>query len=150
MHRFTNLNEKSLYVSYLISLRIAKAGKPLTIGRTLVFPATKDTVKVFFGEKSEKGIESIHMTNSSVTRRKDEMSPWVENRFIESPFFLQLDGSTDLQVCSNYLFLYVKYGTPNLMKICCCVNQSVEVPAKKFLILFIVISEQKVLIGINV
>ena len=34
LHRFTNLNEKSLYVSYLISLRIAKAGKPLTIGET--------------------------------------------------------------------------------------------------------------------
>ena len=74
MHRVTNLNEKSLYVSYLISLRIAKAGKPLTIGETLVFPAIKDTVKVFFSDKSEKEIESIPRSNSTVTRRIDEMS----------------------------------------------------------------------------
>ena len=65
-------------------------------------------------------------------------------------FSLQLDESTDVQVCANYLFLYVIYGAPNLMKICCCVNQSVEVPAKKFSILLILISEQNVLIGINV
>ena len=108
LHRFTNLNEKSLHVSYLISLRIAKAGKPLTIGETSVFPAIKDTVKVFFGDKSEKGIESIPICNSSVTRRKDEMSQWVENRVIESPFFsLQLDGS-DVQGLFQ-LLVFVRY-----------------------------------------
>ena len=78
-------------MSYLISLRIAKAGKPPTIGETLVFPATKNTVKVFFGDKSEKEIKSIPISNSTVTRRIDEMSQWVENRVIErvieSPFF---------------------------------------------------------------
>ena len=74
MHHYTNLNEKSLYVSYLISLRIAKAGKPHTIGETLVFPAIKDTVKVFFGDKSEKEVEAIPTSNSTVTRKIDEMS----------------------------------------------------------------------------
>ena len=71
---YTNLNEKSLYASYLISLRIVKAGKPHTIGETLVFPAITDTVKVFFGGKSKKKIESIPISNSTVTQRIDEMS----------------------------------------------------------------------------
>ena len=109
LHRFTNLNKKSFLVSYLISLRIAKAGNPLTIKETLVFPAIKDTVKVFFGDKSEKEIESIPMSNSSVTRRKDEMSQWEDNRVIESPFFsLQLGGSTDVEdLCQ--LLDFVRY-----------------------------------------
>ena len=78
---------KNFCMSYLISLRIAKAGNPHTIGETLVFPAIKDTVKVFFGDKSEKEIESISISNNAVTRRIDEMSQWVENRVIESFFF---------------------------------------------------------------
>ena len=87
LHRYTNVNEKSLYVSYLIRLRTAKAGKPLTIGEISVLPAIKDTVKVFCSDKSEKEIKSIPMSYNTVTRRIDEMFQWVENRVIESPLF---------------------------------------------------------------
>ena len=34
---YIKVNEKSLYASYLINLRIAKAGSPHTIGEMLVF-----------------------------------------------------------------------------------------------------------------
>ena len=67
---------------------MAKAGKPHTIGETLVFPAIKDTVKVFFGDKSQKEIKSIPISNNTVTCRIDKMFQWVENRVIESPLFL--------------------------------------------------------------
>ena len=91
MQRYTNVNEKSLFVSYLIGLRIAKAGKPHTVGKTLVLPAIKDAVKVFFGDKSEKEIGSVTISNNPVTRRIDEMAQWLENRviqrIIEGPFF---------------------------------------------------------------
>ena len=136
LQRYTNVNEKSLYVSYLIGLRIAKAGKPHTIGETLVLLAIKDTVTVFFGDEGEKEIESIPISNDTVTRRIDEMYQWIENRVtervIESPFFsLQLDESTDVEgLCQLLVFMRYIYGTPNLIEICCCVNQSV--PAKKF------------------
>ena len=83
LQRYTNINEKSLYVSFLISLSIAKAGKPHIIGETLVLPAIKDTVQDFFGDKSEKEIESIPISINMVTRRIDEVSQWVENRVIE-------------------------------------------------------------------
>ena len=155
--QYTKVNEKSLYSSYLIILRISKAGSPHTIGETLVFPAIKDTVKVFFDDKSEKEIEKIPVSNNTVTRRIDEMSQCIENQLIqrvhENTFFsLQLDESTDVQgLCQlQYLYLCVIYGTLNLMKICCSVNQSVEVPVMKFLRLLILMPKQKVLIGINV
>jgi hypothetical protein len=40
---FTKINEKAMHASYLISLRIAQAGKPHTIGESLVLPAIKKT-----------------------------------------------------------------------------------------------------------
>jgi hypothetical protein len=80
MKRFVKINHKS----YLISLRIAKTCKPHTIGETLILPSIKDTVKVFFGDKSDQQIENIPMSNNTVTRMIDEMSLWVENRLIES------------------------------------------------------------------
>ena len=113
LQRYTSVNEKALYASYLISLRIAKTGKPHTLGETLVLPAIKDTVEVFFGDKSKKEIEAIPISNDTVTRRIDEMSQWVENqvieRVIESPFFsLQLDESTDVEgLCQ--LLVFVRY-----------------------------------------
>ena len=67
---YTNVDEKSLYVSYLISLRIAKAGKPHTIEKTSVLPAIKDTVEVLFGDKIEKEIELIPIPNNTVTLMK--------------------------------------------------------------------------------
>ena len=151
LHGYTNLNEKSLFASYLISLRIAKAGKPHAVGETLVFPAIKDTIKVFFNDKSEKEIESIPISNSTVTRRIDEISQWVENRVIESPFFsLQLDESTDVEgLCQLLVFVrYTCNSEPH--EVYCYVNQSVKVLAKKFLILLTLLSEQEVLIVINV
>ena len=59
LQHYTNINKKSLYISYLISLRIAKAGKPHMIGETLVLPAIKDTVKIFFGDKNEKKLNQF-------------------------------------------------------------------------------------------
>ncbi|CAI9734084.1 Hypothetical predicted protein [Octopus vulgaris] len=113
MQHYTKVNEKSLYVSYLVSLRIAKTGEPHTIGETLVLPVIKDTVKVFFGDESEQEIESIPISTNTVTRRIDEMSQWVENQVIERIrgsllFSLQLDESTDVQgLCQ--LRVFVRY-----------------------------------------
>ena len=100
-------------MSYLISLKIAKADKPHTTGEILVLPAIKDTVKVFFGDKSKKEIKSVPISNNTITSRIDEMSQWVENRVIErvveSPFFSsQLDESTDVQGLYQ-LLVFVRY-----------------------------------------
>ncbi|XP_013793834.1 zinc finger BED domain-containing protein 5-like, partial [Limulus polyphemus] len=127
MQRYTKVNEKSLYVSYLISLRIAKAGLPHTVGETLVLPAIKDTVKVFFGDKSEQEIETIPISNNTtVTHRIDEMSRWIENQLVQrvresTIFFLQLDESTDVQgLCQVLVFVrYIWNSKPHEDMLCC-------------------------------
>ena len=63
---FININENALYASYLISLRIARAGKPHTIGEDLVLPSIKDAVKAMFGEKEVKAMGSIPLSNNTV------------------------------------------------------------------------------------
>jgi len=52
--QFTKINEKAMHASYLISLQIAKAGKPHTIGGNLVLPAIKDTVGEMFSDNLSK------------------------------------------------------------------------------------------------
>ena len=51
------------------------------------------------------------------------------------------------KVCVNYLYLCFMYRTLNLMKICCSVNQSVEVLEMKLTVDSY--AKQKVLIGID-
>lgn len=111
--QFTKVNEKAMHASYLISLRIAKAGKPHTIGENLVLPAIKDAVGVMFGDKSSKDVEMIPLSNDTVERRINEMSQWTEDELIQrvrkSSFFsLQLDESTDVQgLCQ--LLVFIRY-----------------------------------------
>ncbi|CAF4947251.1 unnamed protein product [Pieris macdunnoughi] len=100
---FININENAVYASYLISLRIARAGKPHTIGEDLVLPSIKDAVGAMFGEKEVKEIERIPLSNNTVARRIDEMAEWTEDeliqRIINSKYYalqLRIDESTDV------------------------------------------------------
>jgi hypothetical protein len=90
-----------------------------------------------FGDKSSKEVETIPLSNNTVARRIDEIFKWTEDQLIqrvgESKFFsLQLDESTDVQVCGSCLFSYVTYGTTNRMKICYAANRLFEVLARKY------------------
>lgn len=111
---FVNINEKAVYASYLISLRIARSGKPHTIGEDLVLPSIKDTVGAMFGEKEGKEIERIPLSNNTVARRIGEMAEWVEDelirRVVGSKYYtLQLDESTDVQGLSQLLVFCALY-----------------------------------------
>ncbi|XP_063302509.1 zinc finger BED domain-containing protein 5-like [Pelobates fuscus] len=71
LSHFTSINEKAMHASYLISLRIAKSGKPHNIGESLVLPAIKDAVGVMFGEKSLKEVELIPVSNNTLDESTD-------------------------------------------------------------------------------
>lgn len=45
--QFTKVNEKAMHASYLMSLRIEKPGKPITIGENLVLSAIKEYTVVY-------------------------------------------------------------------------------------------------------
>ncbi|KRY26810.1 Zinc finger BED domain-containing protein 5 [Trichinella spiralis] len=71
LSHFTNVNEKAMHASYLISLRIAQSGQPHTIGESLVLPSIKDAVGVMFGDTYLKKIELIPLSNDTLDESTD-------------------------------------------------------------------------------
>ena len=71
MNMFTSSSKNSddsLKASYNISLLIAKAGKPQTIGGEPILPAVKEVIKTVLHKSPEQVIKSIPLSNNSVQR----------------------------------------------------------------------------------
>lgn len=108
-----NDNSKAVEASYRVAKLIAKAGKPHTIGETLILPAAKEMVGVMCGEKARKQLNLISLSDNTVERRINEMADDITQKLVknirESPFYaLQLDESTDIANLSN-LLAFVRY-----------------------------------------
>uniref|UniRef100_A0A8C7WYZ7 DUF4371 domain-containing protein n=1 Tax=Oryzias sinensis TaxID=183150 RepID=A0A8C7WYZ7_9TELE len=106
-------NAKATEASYKVSLLIAKAGKPHSIGENLVKPAAKVMADILFGGKAGDEINRIPLSNDTVQRRIKAMAESVEHQLVtrlrQSQFFsLQLDESTDLGNEAN-LLCFVRY-----------------------------------------
>ena len=81
MNMFTSSPKNSddgLKAFYNISLLIAKAGKPHTIGEELILPAVKEVIKTVLHKSPEQVIKSIPLSDNSVQRRVDKMAENVE------------------------------------------------------------------------
>ena len=98
-----------------MALRIAKAKKPHTIAEELLLPATKDIVRVMLGAEYVNKLNTISLSNNTVSRRIDDMSADIMEQVIHEMksaqlgiFSIQLDESTDVV---NYyqLLVYVRY-----------------------------------------
>ena len=105
----------AIEASYLVALRIAKAKKPHTIAEELLLPATKDIVQVMLGAEYVNKLNTISLSNNTVSRRIDDMSADIMEQVIHEMksaqlgiFSIQLDESTDVV---NYyqLLVYVRY-----------------------------------------
>ena len=101
MNMFTSSSKNSddgLKASYNISLLIAKADKPHTIGEGLILPAVKEVIKTVLHKSPEQVIKSIPLSDNSVQRRVDKMAENVEETLskmlMTTEFSLQLDKST--------------------------------------------------------
>ena len=101
MNMFTSSSKNSddgLKASYNISLLIAKAGKPHTLGEELILPAVKEVIKTVLHKSPEQAIKSIPLTDSSFQRMVHEMAEKVEETLskmlMTTEFSLQLDEST--------------------------------------------------------
>uniref|UniRef100_A0A671TQ55 Uncharacterized protein n=1 Tax=Sparus aurata TaxID=8175 RepID=A0A671TQ55_SPAAU len=106
-------NAKTTKGSYKVSLLIAKAGKPHSIGEILVKPAAKVMANILFGGKASDEINRIPLSNDTVQRRIKSMAESVEDQLVtrlgQSQFFaLQLDESTDIGNEAN-LLCFVRY-----------------------------------------
>ncbi len=120
MASVTGINSQALEASYLVSLRIAKTGKPHTIGETLILPAAKDIVSSILGEEAAKKLNVLSLSDNIVSRRIQEMSDQVKENLLEnvkkSKFFsLQLDESTDVANFAQ-LMTYIRYEIGDTIK----------------------------------
>ena len=93
---FTAANSQALTASYLVSLRIAKTGKPHTIGESLILPAAKDIVSCILGEAAAKKLDVVPLSNNTVSRRIHDLASQVKTILIKrikqsKHFAIQLD-----------------------------------------------------------
>jgi hypothetical protein len=79
----SGVNKKAVEASYKVSLRIAKAGKLHTIGEALLLPAAKDMASSVLREKVAKQLDSILLSNDTVSRRISDMASNVKEQLIE-------------------------------------------------------------------
>ncbi|XP_064416286.1 zinc finger BED domain-containing protein 5-like [Latimeria chalumnae] len=112
---YSTVNMKATEASYLVSLRIAKAGKPHNIGEKLLLPAAKDMCTVMIGEKAASQLDMVPLSNDTVSRRIADMAADVKEQLLEgvcqSPCFsIQIDESTDISDAAQ-LLVYIRYAT---------------------------------------
>ena len=85
----------SILLSNHISLLIAKAGKPHTIGEELILPVIKEVINTVVHKPASDIIRKIPLSNNLVQRRIDEMGEGVENSLCyhlkKCQFSIQLD-----------------------------------------------------------
>jgi hypothetical protein len=100
-------------------MRIAKTGKPYSIGENLPLAAIKD-VKTMFGNKLLKDIDLIPLSNDTVSRRINDMAGNAETRLIErvkkSLYYalqIRVDETTDVTNDAQ-LMCYVRYAHDNI------------------------------------
>jgi len=120
LNSFTATNKNALEASYLVSLRIAKTGKPHSIGETLILPAAKDIIASVLGPAAATKINIVSLSNDTVSRRIDEMANDVKEELIknlkQSTYFaLQIDESTDITNFAQ-LLAYVRYEAEQSIK----------------------------------
>ncbi|CAH2020988.1 unnamed protein product [Acanthoscelides obtectus] len=91
-------NDDDLRASYNISLLIAKAGIPHTIGEKLILPALEEVSKTVLHKPASDIIKRIPLNKNTVERRIDEMSSDIESflcNYLQTIHFsIQLDEST--------------------------------------------------------
>lgn len=108
-----NDNENATEASYIVSLHIAKSGKPHNIAETLIKPCLKDVVSCILGPDMGKKIDAVQLSNSTISKRIHTLSDSLENELIRRLkacefFSLQLDESTDVAGLA-VLLVFVKY-----------------------------------------
>ena len=97
--------------SYRVSLLIAKARKPHTIGEELIMPCAKEMVSLIIGEDMVSKLGIVPLSNNTVHRRICDMSEDItaQNVIKQSPWHaIQLDESTDIASCAQ-LMVWVRF-----------------------------------------
>ncbi|GFU71169.1 protein FAM200B [Trichonephila clavipes] len=79
-----SVNEKALLTSYKVSYKIARCKKPHIIAEELILPAAIEIVETMFGDNFAKELQSIPLSNDTVSRRIDDIAEDVEQQLFGS------------------------------------------------------------------
>ncbi|KAF2346202.1 protein of unknown function DUF4371 [Trinorchestia longiramus] len=109
---------KLVEASYELSLLIAKAKKPYSVGETLVKPCLLSAANTVLGEEGQRKLIKISLSDNTVKRRIDELSEDIKEQVLDkikaSRFFaIQCDESTGVaHLCQLLVYsLFVDEGT---------------------------------------
>ncbi|KAF2348029.1 protein of unknown function DUF4371 [Trinorchestia longiramus] len=102
---------KQVEASYELSLLIAEAKKPHSLGETLVKPCLLSAANTVLGEESQRKLSKISLSDNTVKCRIDELSEDIKEQVLDkikaSRFFaIQCDGSTDVAHLYQLLVYY--------------------------------------------
>ena len=85
--------------SYKVSHRIVRARKPHTIAENLLLPAAIDMVTAFGAKDVAKQMQTIPLSNSSISRKiqgiSDDLHQQLKSSMTGKLFALQVDEATD-------------------------------------------------------
>ncbi|GBN69178.1 Zinc finger BED domain-containing protein 5 [Araneus ventricosus] len=86
--------------SYLVSYRIAQAGEAHNVAENLIKPCVKDIIECMFDETAAKVIDTIPLSNDTISRRIGDLAENVKSTLISriksTKFSLQMNESTDV------------------------------------------------------
>ncbi|XP_072394958.1 zinc finger MYM-type protein 6-like [Diabrotica undecimpunctata] len=99
--------------SYQLSLRIVKTKKPFTVDEELVLPCIVDATKAILGDKYDKQMQNLPLSNDTVSRRIEDMASDVETQLLKKIHFskifaVQLDESTYI-TNKAILLVYIQF-----------------------------------------
>jgi len=106
-------NENATEASFMLSYRIARAGKPHTIAEDLIKPCMTEIVSCVLGEDAAKKITAVQCSNNVISDRIHKISDHIQDELIcrlknSKMFAIQLDESTDVAGLS-ILLVFVRY-----------------------------------------
>ncbi|GFT41415.1 protein FAM200A [Trichonephila clavipes] len=107
-----SVNEKALLTSYKVSYKIARCKKPHTVAEERILPAAIEIVETMFGDNFAKELQSIPLSNDTVSRQIDDILKDVEQqpfgKLRDKLFSIQLDEATDSNKDAHFI-AYVRF-----------------------------------------
>ena len=133
---FQQTDQKLTEESFVVSQIIAKQKKAHNIAETVIKSSALTMTRIVLGDKHEKSLKAIPLSNNAVKRRIAAMSEDIKeqviteiNKYVFGLFSIQLDESVD--VCSvSQLMVFVRYAVGTSVKeellFCSALNTSTK------------------------
>ena len=117
---FQQRHRASVKATFVVSLRIEKAKKLLTIAEQLTLPCARDINRILFGKDAESMLNVLSLSDNTVQRRISLTFDKIKNQVVDQmksagSFALQVDKSTDVSFCAQ-LIGFVRYVSNGVFK----------------------------------